>query len=112
MRVNVIGFGPINFPDSMSESDVRKVLKQFEAKKDDSTEKLLKSIDNHLSNKKPTIVTEPKIVEVEKQTIIPKTEIKTIEIEKVIEKPIKPTSWSFNVQPDGDGWHITAQADG
>lgn len=103
MRVRVAGHGVINFPDSMSEAEVQAVLKQFEKPKDDTVPKLLASIEKLLAAQKPQIVTEQKVVQVPQQVIMPKTDIKTVTVERIIEKKIPATSWEFEIDRDEDG---------
>lgn len=91
MKVNVVGIGPVNFPDSMSEEEIRKVLKQFEPKKDDTVERLLKSLVEALQ--KPQIVKDSVPVEIEKQVIIEKPTVQTVEIPGKAEK----TAWHFHI---------------
>ncbi len=102
MRVTVKGFGPVDFPDSMSDKEVRDVLKQFEPKRDDTLPKLLEAIEKALKQK-PQIITEQRIVEVEKQVIVKVPEIKTIKVEKVVEVVSDPTNWMFSIKRDEDG---------
>ena len=100
MRVNVKGFGPIDFPDSMSKEEVRDVLKQFEPKKDESLQKVLETLQE-LLKAKPKIVTEQKVVEVEKQVVVKVPEVRTIEIEKTVKAD--PVSYRFTIARDEDG---------
>jgi hypothetical protein len=92
MKVDVRGFGPIKFPDTMTDAEVREVLRQFEPKKDDTIEKLTASIEKMAKNQQ--IVTNTIPVQVEKQVII--KEPKVIEVERMV--PIKPVSWHFTIE--------------
>jgi len=110
MIVNVAGHGRINFPDSMSDEDVRAVLKQFEKKPDDTIPKLLKGIESLLKGQKPQIIkeTEIKVVEVEK--VIEKPVIKEIAVEKIVPVSSDPVSWHFTASKDDLGeWNVTAE---
>ena len=102
MRVNVKGFGMIDFPDSMTNGEVRDVLRQFEPKKDDTLQKLLVTLEQSLKQK-PQIITEQKIVEVEKQVIVKVPEVRTIEVEKTVMTKADPVSYRFTISRDADG---------
>ena len=102
MRVNVKGFGPIDFPDSMSQAEVREVLKQFEPKKDETLPKLLATLEK-LLKQKPQIVTEQKIVEVEKQVVVKVPQVERVEVEKIVEVQSDPTNWMFSIKRGEDG---------
>lgn len=95
MKVMVNGHGYVNFPGSMSEKDVRAVLKQFEPKKDDTLPKAIKALEKAV--RAPQVVVEQKIVEVEKQVIV--KEYEKIPAEKVVEKvvKVKPKGWHFTI---------------
>lgn len=101
MIVNVKGHGAISFPDTMTDGEIRKVLTQFEPKKDDSVEKLIQSIDKMLKKQKPQVIETQKLVEVEKQVIV--KEPRVIEVEKVIEGKSSPVSWHFTIERDDSG---------
>lgn len=109
MIVNVKGHGKIKFPDSMSESEIRSVLKQFETPKDDTMPKLLATLEK-LLKQKPQVITEQKIVEVEKQVIVKVPEVKLVEVEKVVEVVSDPVNWQFTVNKD-DGTSYTVIAE-
>lgn len=102
MIVDVKGHGKIKFPDSMSESEIRSVLKQFETPKDDTIPQLLATLEK-LLKQKPQVVTEQKVIEVEKQIVVKVPEVRMVEVEKVVEVVSDPTSWRFTVQRDEDG---------
>ena len=102
MIVDVKGHGKIKFPDSMSENEVRAVLKQFETPKDDTLPKLLATFEK-LLKQKPQIITEQKIVEVEKQVVVKVPEVQRVEVEKVVEVVSDPTNWMFSIKRDEDG---------
>jgi len=102
MIVNISGHGRIKFPDSMSEEEVRGVLKQFEKKQDNTLPKLLETLEK-LLKQKPQVVTKEKIVEVEKQVIVKVPEVKTVEVEKIVEVVSDPTNWMFSIKRDEDG---------
>jgi len=107
MKVNVSGHGLINFPDSMSEEEVRDVLKQFEPKKDDTIPSLLKSIESLVKNQKPLLVKEPSVLTVEKQMVVKEPQVVTVE--RVITEQVKVLRWDFVFERDDEG-RITAAA--
>lgn len=108
MIVDVKGHGKIKFPDSMSESEVKAVLKQFETPKDETIPKLLSTLEA-LLKQKPQIVTEQKIVEVEKQVVVKVPEVQKVEVEKVVEVVGEPVSWRFTVNKgDGSSYEVIA----
>jgi hypothetical protein len=94
MIVNVAGHGAITFPDTMSEEEVRAVLRQFEPKKDDTAEKLLSSIEGFLKKQKPQVITDSVPVPVDRQIVV--KEPKVIEVERMV--PVKPVSWHFTIE--------------
>ena len=103
MIVTVKGFGNVNFPDSMSEAEVKQVLNQFNKPKDDRPLQALQSITEAIKSQKPAIVTEQKIVQIEKPIIdkpIVITDTRTEIVE--IEKPVKPTKWKFTINKIDD----------
>ena len=102
MIVNVIGFGPINFPESMTEEEVKQVLKQFEKKPDERFNQTLETIEKLLKNQKQQVVEVPKIVEIEKEKIIQKPEIVEVEKQVIVEKMNSPSSWKFTIYRDDD----------
>jgi hypothetical protein len=101
MIVNVLGHGSIEFPDTMTDDEVRDVLRQFEKKPDETIPDLCKSIESMIKNQKPQIIETQQLVEVEKQVVV--TDHKIIEVEKIIEKERKPISWMFTISRDEDG---------
>jgi len=100
--VNVKGHGKIKFPDSMSESEVRSVLKQFETPKDNTLPKLLATFEK-LLKQKPQVVTEQKIVEVEKQVIVKVPDTKIVEVDRIVEVQAEAVNWIFSIKRDDDG---------
>lgn len=102
MIVNVSGHGRIKFPDSMSEKEVREVLKQFEKKQDDTIPKLLKVLEK-LLKQKPQVITQEKLIEVEKQIVVKVPEVKLVEVERIVEVTSDPTNWQFSIKRDEDG---------
>lgn len=98
MKVNVLGYGVVNFPDSMEESEVRAVLKQFEKPKDDTLERLVQSLIALVEKQKPQIVKDTVPVEIEKQVIVEKPVIQTVEIPGKAER----TAWDFTIERKGD----------
>lgn len=101
MIVNVIGFGAIEFPDTMTDDEIRAVLKQFEKPKDDTVPTLLASIEKLLEKQKPQLIEVPKIQTVNTETVIKEPQV--IEVERIIEKERKPVSWVFTISRDEDG---------
>lgn len=102
MKVKVAGHGTLNFPDSMSEAEVRSVLKQFEPKKDETLPKLLGVLEK-LLKRKPEVVTEQKLVEVEKQIVVKVPEIREVQVERVIEVPAEFVPARFTIKRDQNG---------
>lgn len=110
MRVNIAGHGVVKFPDTMSDKEVREVLKQFEPKKDDTIAKLVTSIESMLSKQKPQIVKEVEIKTIEIPKIMEKTTVQTVPIERIIEVPRETPSWRFTVdKDDGTSYTVTAE---
>lgn len=109
MIVNVSGHGRVNFPDTMSDEEIRAVLKQFEKKPDDTISKLLEGIQDMLKNQKPQIVKETDIKIVEVPKIVEKTVIQKVPVETIVPVSSEPTSWSFTANKDDLGeWHVDA----
>ena len=100
MIVNVLGYGNIAFPDSMTEDEIKEVLKQFEKKPDERFNKTLEAIEKLIKSQKQSVVEVPKIVEVEK--IIQKPEVIEVEKQVIIEKEKKPRSWHFEIVREDD----------
>lgn len=110
MRVNIAGHGVVKFPDTMTDAEIRDVLKQFEPKKDDTVERLLQSIEKVIKNQKPQLVKETDIKVIEVEKIIEKPTVQTVTVEKIIEVPRETSSWQFTVdKDDGTSYTITAE---
>ena len=108
MRVNVKGHGSIKFPDDMPEKDIREFLKQFEVKKDDTSEKLLESIEKMVNIQKPQIVKETAIQVVNVPQIVEQPSIQTLTVERMVPRETPP--WRFTVdKDDGTSYTITAE---
>lgn len=84
----------INFPEEMTEDDVKNVLKQFEPKKDDRFDKLLQAV-----------------YELAKKQVVQDTVVKTIEVPKIVEKTVVQTvevpvktqvPWNFEIEREGE----------
>ena len=99
MKVRVPNIGLINFPDTMTDAEVKAVLKQFEPKKDDTIPKLLASIEKLVKNQKPQVITDTKVQVVEIPKIVERTQIQTIDREVKAE----PMSWHFTFERDESG---------
>lgn len=93
MKVNVKGIGVISFPDTMTDLEVRTVLKQFEQKPTVVKETEIVKLEL------PHIVREPQVVEV--PVIVREPQV--IEVEKVIVKETKPKAWRFEIERDEFG---------
>jgi hypothetical protein len=111
VKVHIPGYGAINFPESMSEDEIRKVLEQFRRPKDDTALKLLESLEKNLKTKPQKDID---IRTIEVPVVTQNTEIRTVEIERVIPTPSKPVRWGFSIERDADGaieggeiWPIT-----
>lgn len=99
MKVKVKGLGIVEFPDEMSEDEIKTILSQYDAPKDDTVAKLLGSIEKLLKAQQPTVVTNTEIREIEKT--IPVYEPKVVEVERVL--PRAQTGWHFKIERDEDG---------
>lgn len=99
MKVRVHGHGVLNFPDTMTEGEVKAILKQFEPQKDDTVPKLLTAIEKLLKNQKPIITKETQVQEIEKQVIVKEPQI--IEIDRPVQ--MAPKSWHFSIERNEDG---------
>ena len=109
MRVKVNGIGPIDFPDSMSQQEVRDVLRQFEPQKDNSLQKILEAMQK-LLDKKAQVIREPQVVQVEKQVIVKVPEIKEVQTQKIIERETKPKAWLFQIERDENDMIVNVRA--
>lgn len=100
MIVEIKGHGKIDFPDSMSDDEIKDVLKQFDPKKDNSLVEILQTINKTLSKQKPVIVQDTKIEIKEIPVPVVETKLETVMIEKEI---CKPVSWKFTIERDEYG---------
>lgn len=99
MIVNVKGIGKVSFPDKMTQAEVREVLRQFEPKKDYTTERLLESIEKMLKSQKPQIVEKQVVKTVEVPKIVEKVKIE--HVDRVVEIQAEPlTAWEFQIERD------------
>lgn len=98
MKVRVPGVGVIDFPDSMTEQEIKVILDQFRPKQDDTAQKLLTTLEKNL---KKSPVKEVDIRRVEVPAIVPKTEVQTVEVERIVTVPNQPVSWRFEIERDG-----------
>lgn len=88
MKVNVLGSGVIDFPETMSKDKIREIL----SSKKESTAMSVEDMTNALSKvfehtiKAAMANSQIKVVEIDKQVVVQdtKTDIKTIEIEKPV----------------------------
>lgn len=110
MKVNVKGKGIVSFPDTMTKDEILGILKnQFRKDLDFGVESLkaVKSLveNNQLVVKEPVIVKEQVIVKepVQVERIIEKPVERIVEKQVIVEKLVKPKSWTFTIERDDDG---------